>query len=63
MSDISGDHLLSIFSDLNVQLFNLNSNVIKGWFDTDDKNMKYLLNWMCMSLSKQNFISPLESLE
>lgn len=63
MADLNGDHLLNTFKDLNVQLLNLSPNVIKGWFDTDDKNMKYLLKWMCTSLSAANCVSPLETAE
>lgn len=63
MSDFDGDHLLNIFKELNVQLLNVSPNAVKGWFDTDDKNMKNLLNWMCTSLSNENFVSPLEAAE
>nr|XP_023022170.1 MAR-binding filament-like protein 1-1 [Leptinotarsa decemlineata] len=61
MSDFNGEDLLKVFKDLDVQLLNLNRNVVMGWFDTDDKNMKNLLNWMCTSLSVQNYVSPLEN--
>lgn len=60
MSDFNGDHLLKIFGDLNVQLFNLSPNVVMGWFDTDEQSMKYLLRWMFNSLSSENVVSPLE---
>ncbi|KAJ8955662.1 hypothetical protein NQ317_011251, partial [Molorchus minor] len=63
MSDYSGEDLLNIFNDLAIRLLNLNPNVVKAWFDTDDKNMKSLLTWMCTSLSKKNYISPLEYAE
>lgn len=63
MFDFSGDDLLNVFQDLNVQLLNLNPNVVKGWFDTDDPNMKNLLKWMCSSLSTDVFVSPLENAE
>lgn len=63
MSAFNGDNLLNVFKDLHVQLLNLSPNVIKGWFDTDDDNMKSLLKWMCTALSSDNFLSPLENAE
>lgn len=59
MSDLTGENLLNIFNDLNIQ-FSLNPNVVRGWFDTDDNSVKKLLKWMCTSLSMDNFVSPLE---
>lgn len=63
MDSVSGEDLLKVFKEVNVQLLHLNPNIIKGWFDTDDNNMKHLLCWMCASLSRQNYISPLEKQE
>lgn len=63
MSDYSGEDLLKVFSELNISLLNVSPNVIKGWFDTDDKDLKRLLTWMCISLSKENYLSPLEYAE
>lgn len=63
MTDFNEDCLLRVFKELDVQLLHLNPNVVKAWFDTDDKNMKNLLNWMCGSLSKKNYVSPLEMTE
>ncbi|KAJ8924466.1 hypothetical protein NQ315_007263 [Exocentrus adspersus] len=63
MCDYCGEDLLKVFKDLNVSLLNLNPNVIKAWFDTDDTALQNLLAWMCASLSKENFVPPLESAE
>ncbi|CAH1155470.1 unnamed protein product [Phaedon cochleariae] len=63
MEDFNGDDILKVFSELDVKLLNLHPNVIRGWFDTDDENMKNLLSWMCLSLSKENYLSPLETSE
>lgn len=63
MSDYNGEDLLKILSDLNIPLLNVSPNVIKAWFDTDDKDLKRLLTWMCTSLSKENYVSPLENEE
>lgn len=63
MFDCNGDILLKVFQDINVQLLNLNPNAVKGWFDTDDPNIKNLLKWMCTSLSNEVFVSPLENAE
>lgn len=63
MSDLREDDLLRVFSELNVKLCNINPNVVRAWFDADDSNVKNLLNWMCASLSKHNYISPLEIAE
>lgn len=60
MCDVNEDNLLTIFNELDVQLLNLDNNVIKGWFDTDDVNMKYLLHWICRSFSKENLVHHLE---
>ncbi|XP_072395587.1 uncharacterized protein [Diabrotica undecimpunctata] len=60
MSGFSGEDLLKVFKELDIQLLHLNPNVVKAWFDTDDNDMKNLLNWMCVSLSKGNYISHQE---
>ncbi|XP_057665845.1 uncharacterized protein LOC130899713 [Diorhabda carinulata] len=62
-SNMREDDLLRVLNELNVKLCNLNPNVVKAWFDLDDANVKDLLNWMCTSLSKHNYISPLEIAE
>ncbi|CAH1996923.1 unnamed protein product [Acanthoscelides obtectus] len=59
-SACTGEDLLDVFKALNINLLNVNPNTIRAWFDTDDKNMKSLLEWMCTSLSAKNYVSPLE---
>ena len=63
MEVFTGHDLLEAFKDLNIDLRTLNPNVIKAWFDTDCKSTKNLLNLMCYSLSKANYVSPLEQAE
>ncbi|CAG9854025.1 unnamed protein product [Phyllotreta striolata] len=60
MGDNSGERLLKVFDELNIDLLNLNRNVVKAWFDADNENQKELMNWMCTSLSQKNYVSPLD---
>ncbi|XP_044764320.1 uncharacterized protein LOC123320894 [Coccinella septempunctata] len=59
----NGDHLLVIFKDLNINLGGLDPNVVRAWFDTDDQDMKNLLNFMCSGLSRENIVSAQEFAE
>ncbi|KAL3271073.1 hypothetical protein HHI36_021572 [Cryptolaemus montrouzieri] len=56
----NGDDLLQVFKVLNIDLGNLNANVVRAWFDTEDENMLNFLNFMCSSISKENVLSALE---
>ncbi|XP_045467406.1 uncharacterized protein LOC123675893 [Harmonia axyridis] len=59
----NGDHLLKIFGDLQIDLGDLNPNVVRAWFDTDDQDMIYLLNFMCSALSRKNILLAQELTE
>nr|CAH7721948.1 unnamed protein product [Callosobruchus chinensis] len=56
----TGEELLEVFKTLKINLLNIKPNAIRAWFDTDDKNMKNLLEWLCTSFSAKNYMSPLE---
>lgn len=55
--EYSGDDLLKVLELLNIKA---NPNYARGLFDTDDKNMKNFLSWLCTSLSSDNYVPPLE---
>lgn len=57
MTEFNGSHLINLFKELNVEIGHLNPAVIHGWFDTDCPDTRKLLNWMCSSLSKENYVS------
>lgn len=62
MCENTGETLLNVFKTFNIELGNLNPAVIHGWFDTDCPDMKNLLNWLCSSLSKANYV-PAQQLQ
>ncbi|CAH0552163.1 unnamed protein product [Brassicogethes aeneus] len=63
MKEYTGDDLLLVFEDLNIQLGDVSPNAVRAWFDNNEEDMKEMLNWMCSSLSKENHISSQEYLE
>jgi hypothetical protein len=54
------DDLLRLFDQLNVKTGNLNSNVIKAWFDTECEDF---LKWLCCSINEECYITAQQEFE